>query len=544
MLVLKSSAVLRSSKRKRPSGAVAERRGLPAPFVEVAAAAGAIAAVALSALAWVQMHGYTLYYGDAEAHLNIARRFVESRTPGYDQVGTVWLPLPHALMLPFILNDWLWRTGLAGALPAFACFVLAALGLYLVARRVFDSRAAAATGAALLVLNPNVLYLQSIPMTEAVFFAGLLGMLFGTLWFRRSGSLAAVVTTACFSIAASLTRYEGWFLIPFVTAYFALIARRPRAAILFGALASLAPLYWLAHNAWYYGDPLEFYRGPYSAKATYQRALDAGQARYPGDRDWSTAWQYFCAAVGDVAGRPLVWLGVAGLGAALLRRRWWPAAYLALTPAFYVMSMYSSGTPIFIPELPPHSYYNTRYATAAIPLLAFGGAALAAVLPLRLRPAGAVALVLAAISPWLLRPNQEHWICWKESQVNSVARRAWTREAAQYLAARYHPGQGIFTSFGDLMGIYREAGISFRETLNDSNGRWWNVAYIYPQRFLNEKWAVAIAGDPVSRLLKRLPPAGPRYDLVKRVEVPGADAVEIYRRRNADPLHEGAWIAK
>ena len=68
-----------------------------------------------AALAWFSAHGFTLYYGDATAHLNVARRVIDSRTPGYDQIGTVWLPLPHLLMLPFVGNEWLWRTGLAGA---------------------------------------------------------------------------------------------------------------------------------------------------------------------------------------------------------------------------------------------------------------------------------------------------------------------------------------------------------------------------------------------------------------------------------------------
>ena len=34
-----------------------------------------------------------LLYGDAVAHINIARRVFDSRTPGLLQLGTVWLPL-------------------------------------------------------------------------------------------------------------------------------------------------------------------------------------------------------------------------------------------------------------------------------------------------------------------------------------------------------------------------------------------------------------------------------------------------------------------
>ena len=36
---------------------------------------------------------------------NIARRIVDSRTPGWYQLGTTWLPLPHLLMMPLVRND-------------------------------------------------------------------------------------------------------------------------------------------------------------------------------------------------------------------------------------------------------------------------------------------------------------------------------------------------------------------------------------------------------------------------------------------------------
>src|SRR6478672_3406837 len=58
-----------------------------------------LTAISAAAVWWCASHGYTLYYGDAEAHLNIARRVLDSRTPGPEQLGTAWLPLPHVLML-------------------------------------------------------------------------------------------------------------------------------------------------------------------------------------------------------------------------------------------------------------------------------------------------------------------------------------------------------------------------------------------------------------------------------------------------------------
>ena len=87
--------------------------------------------VSLLAGSFVSSPGCTLWYGDAQAHLSIARRIIDARAPGYEQIGTVWLPLPHIAMLPFIGVDSWWRSGLAGVIPSAACFVLAGLFLFL-----------------------------------------------------------------------------------------------------------------------------------------------------------------------------------------------------------------------------------------------------------------------------------------------------------------------------------------------------------------------------------------------------------------------------
>jgi 4-amino-4-deoxy-L-arabinose transferase-like glycosyltransferase len=502
---------------------------------EYVAVAGCALMLSAAALYWCVSHGYTLYYGDAEAHLNIARRIVDSRTPGFDQFGTNWLPLPHVLMLPFVWNDGWWRSGLAGGLPSACAFVVACVLLYAAARRAFLWPAAAIAAVAVFALNPNVLYLQAIPMTESAFFASLIGLLFTTIWFRQTGSVLAVLGAGIFSNAASLTRYEGWFLIPFATVFFFVAGGRRRwwAGFLFGAIASLTPLFWLAYNWWYYRNPLEFYNGPYSTKGIYERALKAGGDRQPGDHDWLTAVEYFWAAVSLTAGAPLAWLGVLGSAAALWRRKWWPVILLALTPVFYVWSLHSSGAQIFVPALWPKSYYNTRYGTTMLPLLALGAAALVAVTPRRFRNYAAVAMVAVAVTPWVIHPQRDSWACWKESQLNSEARRAWTTAGGRFLGANYKSG-GVFTSFGDLTGIFRSAGIPLRDTLHEGNNPEWMVAQRKPVFFLKEEWAVAFSGDAVATAIQRANRERPLYALVELVTVPHADVVEIYRRTGGD----------
>lgn len=526
-----------SAKKPASKGGKAAAKAGVRPLLEIGLVLLCLAGLSAAALAFFFERGNLLYYGDAEAHLNIARRIIDSRTPGYDQIGTVWLPLPHLLMLPLVRIDALWRNGLAGAIPAAACFVLAGTFLYAAARRVFSSRAAAVAAALLFALNPNVLYLQSTPMTEAVFFADLAALLYFTVRFRESRSLWAAAGAGIAGLAGTLTRYEGWFLIPFVAVYFLLTGgkRRWQASVLFSAVAALGPLWWLAHNWWLFGNILEFYNGPYSARAIYERSLDAGMARYPGDHDWAKAWQHFRSAGWLCAGLPLIWLGIAGTAAALWRRAFWPLILLALPPVFYVWSVYSSGTPIFVPHLWPHSYYNTRYGLAVIPLMALAASALVAVAPARIRGPAALLVVCAGISPWLAYPRAESWICWKESQVNSEARRAWTQDAGGFLGSRYRRGDGIFTSFGDLAGIFRAAGIPLREALHEGNEPQWLATFARPDLFLWERWAVCISADKVATAITRARKNGPRYDLVKTIAVKGGPVIEIYRRASPQP---------
>src|SRR5215472_6359394 len=73
-----------------------------------------------------------LLYGDAVAHINIARRIIDNRHPAsfFIQFGTVWLPLPHLAMLPFVWNKALWQSGIAGAIPGMVAYVLGSLGIF------------------------------------------------------------------------------------------------------------------------------------------------------------------------------------------------------------------------------------------------------------------------------------------------------------------------------------------------------------------------------------------------------------------------------
>ena len=492
---------------------------------EAVAVCGLLTVLAASAAAWFFKNGYLLYYGDAQAHLDISRSLLDSRTPTYDQIGSVWLPLLHVICLPFVGNMWLWHTGLAAAIPVASCFVISGLFFYLAAREAYANALAAAVAVACFALNPNTLYLASISMTEAVFLAGLAALVFALLRFRRTQETGMFALGLAASWWMSLTRYDGWFLIPFAGAGFALFAKRHRWGILiaFGALASLAPLYWMASNYWETSDALDFYRGPYSAAAIQ------GGKPYEGYHDWKLAFEYYLTAAWWCTGWTLMITGVIGAACAIWKRCATVLVFLVLTPLFYVWSMHSSGgTPIHVPNLPPFSYYNTRYGIAVLPLCAVAAGAITIALPVRWRR-WTILLPVLCLLGWVIT-RRDGWICWKESEQNSIARRAWTQQGAEFLERNYRAGEGVLASFGDVTGIFCAARIPLRETLHEGNGPAWLATVSMPHLVHTETWAIAIKG---SETFNSLNVPGSVYQVVRVIRVAGAPDLLIYKRELA-----------
>ncbi len=120
-----------------------------------------------------------LLYGDAVAHINIARRVFDSQTPGLLQLGTVWLPLPHLLMIPFIWSNSMWQSGAGGSIPSMIAYVFGVMGIFRLTRGMLEagpfSKSAAVVGACAAAFaygaNPNLIYMQATAMTESLYLA-------------------------------------------------------------------------------------------------------------------------------------------------------------------------------------------------------------------------------------------------------------------------------------------------------------------------------------------------------------------------------------
>ena len=135
------------------------------PVTLAAAGGGVLAAVHYHRL------GLTLSHYDARGHLVVARRIFDNITPGWQQIGAVWLPLPHLLNALPVQIDLFYRTGASAVALSILSFAVATGAIAWIVSALTESRLAAVAAAAVFAANPNVLYLQSTPMTEPLLLA-------------------------------------------------------------------------------------------------------------------------------------------------------------------------------------------------------------------------------------------------------------------------------------------------------------------------------------------------------------------------------------
>ena len=486
----------------------------PDPRLRAIILVGYIAGFAsVIAFLWYFRHNQVLLYGDAVAHINIARRVFDSRTPGLKQLGTVWLPLPHLLIIPFILSDWSWQTGLGGSWPFMIAYVAGVIGLFRLVRDglvpprsseapPWPARLAPWFAALIFAANPNLLYMQSTAMTETLYLALFIwAVVFLADYTRQCYSLdlaelnkagrSLIRCGICLALSM-VTRYDGWFAAGvFSIVVLALLLRPPhaepatqaqpslrRAVIIFAALVVVGPAFWFAYNAAIYGDPLDFARGPYSARGIEQRTSKPGEAHHPGYHSLSTAAIYFVksAELNQTEGpleRP--WLAGAAAGILLLLvyyRRLAIWLLLLIPLPFYAMSIAYGGVPSFMPVWWPFSFYNVRYGLQLLPAFAVFFAlllywALQRISHQRWRISAAIAafaFVGASYGfAWHAQP-----ICLQEAVANARTRVAFERSLSEYF--RLLPPNSTFLMYiGGHVGALQDAGIHLSRVIHEGN---------------------------------------------------------------------------
>jgi hypothetical protein len=483
-------------------------------------------AVSLFSFLYFFRHGEILLYGDAVAHINIARRVVDSMTPGPLQLGTVWLPLPHLITIPFVISDSAWQTGLAGSIGSMAAYILGALGIFRLVRQI-ASRPVAWLATVVYVANPNLIYMQATAMTESIYLAAMIWAVAFLIEFTQAltekqvqEAGRALLKCAGALIAAMLTRYDGWVLSIFagvVALFFWLRSERSlRRALLkpvawFLLLVALPPLFWFGYNWRVYKNPLEFANGPYSARAIAEQSTKRGDSPHPGFRSPLTAWIYFikCAKlnVGDNKWQNiLLHIAVIASLLSILRRQFRPALLLWVALPFYIFSIAYGGVPIFIPVWTPYSYYNVRYGLQLLPAIAvFFALSLEFVRRINYSKRFnqiVTVLFFAIVGLSYVSVLRASPITLREARVNATSRLAFETALAKQLSKA--PASSTFMMYtGNYVGALQQASIHLNRVVTENNYELWRNGLASPAAAAD--YIVAIEGDPVSAAVTQHP---------------------------------------
>jgi hypothetical protein len=424
--------------------------------------------------------GLSVSHYDARAHLVVARRVFDSLFPGWQQIGGVWLPLPHLLnMIPVQVDAW-YRTGASAIAISILSMAAAAWALASLLVRLTGSRIAAVAGAALLMANPNVLYLQSTPMTEPLLFGTtLLAMAWTAEWLDKPGSedpglrdgessdeiLSGWSKPGLAMAAACLTRYEA---LPITAAIIALacavLLRRGasradvlRAALRLAALPVVALVLFTLNSRWTMGIwfiPRDFY------VAENVEALGRP----------IEAWRQVRLGLYRLSGSALVWTAYLGLAlAALAFMRSKARAPLALVAALAAAAV-----------LPWYAYlqghpFRIRYDIPLVVAASALSACAIALLPALLRPIAAGVVVTLAVVQAPPLDRAAPVVVESQRDARNVAGR---RAVTAYLGDHYDH-TGILASMGSLahyMHDLSHAGFDIRDFVHEGNGELWPYA--------------------------------------------------------------------
>lgn len=346
-------------------------------------------ALSIAFYIWYAQQGLTLVYDDAIGHMMIARRVLVGSHPGLAQFGSVWPPFTHILMLPLVWNDDLYRSGFAGAFPSMVAYVLSAIYMLRLGRLAFASRTAGWIAALALMLNPNVLYMQSTPMTElGLICSAVIAIYYAVAW-AHDARTADLVKCAAAAAAGTLIRYDGWALAFALTLIVGFIAWRRGGwtyteshLLLFGMLAFAGCAAWLLYNRVIFGNWLEFYDGPYASKT--QQSTTIAVAHVPTLGDPQVSLNTYGFTMIDSAGALLTVAALLGMLGWLVRRRYSLQTLpilAALVPFLFNWLSLIKGTSIIeTPEITfggAHTYYNERYGMMMLPAIALFAAWLA-----------------------------------------------------------------------------------------------------------------------------------------------------------------------
>jgi len=475
-------------------------------------------------------NGLGLAYNDARSHLDIGRRVVEGLSPGLAQLGSVWLPLPHALMIPVIWNDFMWHSGLAGALISMVSYVATGVIIYLFLRMLGVGILGRFVGVFIFAANLNALYLQSTAMTELLLIATMTAGVYELVKWYKTENILHLIRSAFWIMLSTLVRYDGWFLLTSATILIVFLSYKKWGykvtegkIILFLTLAGLGIVLWFLWNYLIFDDPLYFAFGPYSAKVQQEQLKTAGVLATQGNVLLSLKL-YLYSVVYNIGAFTSA-LSIAGIVALSLEKsvkksvRIAAIVLLIVPLIFNVLALYLGHSVLFIQAISGDTWFNVRYGIMMLPAVAV----LTGYLVHKLKPLAIVIVGLLLLINVFSFTNTDA-VTIDDARVGSSQKNV--AEVSGWLRDNAKDEKGfILISAASHDAIIFSSGLKMKRFIHEGTGDYWESATSGPEHWA--RWIVMRThddNDSTFRLVKDTPGFA-KYELID--SYPFADIYEI-----------------
>lgn len=408
-------------------------------------------------------------------------------------------------------------------------YILCVVFTYKLIVEITDKKLAGLVGSLVIALNPNLLYLQTTPMTETLLLATFVMTGYYLSRYMNTKKVSYLIATGIAVMFSTLIRYDGWFMFAsllFLIPVWELIGPGKKKAegsfFLFASVGGLGILLWIVWNWAIFGQPLYFLFGEYSAYAQ-QRVL-SGVGQLPTEKNIVNAFTYFMWAVVDNNGIVLVissLISMVVLPFFIANKKYLHVILAVLTPfAFNIIALYAGQSAMNIPQAAVNpGLFNTRYGLVMIP----GIAVLLGVLAGKIKYSWIlVVLVLCAQSYLFLQAGKP--ITLVDGQ-NGLINTYYTVEASKWLADNYTGGL-ILTSLASHDAFVARAGIPMKNYIHEGNAGYWQRALQYPSATIEY---ITVLTFPPDSVYKKLADNADFHN--SYVKVHSYEKFEIYKRR-------------
>ena len=495
-----------------------------------------LVSISVGGFLYYYFNGLGLAYNDARSHLDIGRRVVEGLKPGMAQLGSVWLPLPHLLMVPTIWNDFMWHSGLAGAIVSMISFVVTGVLIYKFLEHLNVGVFGRIVGVLIFAANINILYLQSTAMTELLLLSVMTAGVYELMLWHKTGKVLNLVKAAFWVMLSTLTRYDGWFLFAFASALvvfnvwrkndfkinWATFSKVEGTYIFFATLASLGIFLWFLWNQLIFKDALYFAFGPYSAHSQQDQLNAAGILDTKGNIILSVKhYMYALIYNSNLFISFLAFLGAVYLWVDKRVNTGVKFASIALMAPliFNVVALFLGHSVLFIQGVSGNTWFNVRYGVMMMPSIAiFAGFLIDRLSHFRSALFGLVLMVM------VIQFTSYDAVTIDDARVGSSQKNV--SEVSNWLGQNAKDKEGfILISAASHDAIIFSSGLPMKKYIHEGTGKYWESATTNPERWA--RWIIMRSyddNDSTWKAVSKTPDVN-SYNLVQKY--PFADIYEI-----------------